>query len=41
VGIIGIEDEGRKGTLQTVIPISYIVNGVEAADPHGLRLRRR
>lgn len=41
VGVIRVEDEGRTGTLQVVIPIANVVSGVETADPHGIRLRRK
>jgi DNA-binding beta-propeller fold protein YncE len=39
VGIVRVEATGRRGVLQAIAPISQIVDGVERADPHGLRVR--
>jgi DNA-binding beta-propeller fold protein YncE len=41
MGIIRVEDEGRKGTFVAVSAISHIVGGTEMADPHVLRVRRK
>jgi len=41
VGIVRVEEDGRKGTIERVIPISHVVNGAETADPHVLRIRRK
>ena len=38
VGIIRVEQGGRRGTFFARVPISHIVGGVERADPHGLRV---
>lgn len=41
VGVLRVEGGGRTGALQAVAPITNVVGGVERADPHGLRVRRR
>jgi DNA-binding beta-propeller fold protein YncE len=41
VGIIRVEEGGRRGTFFARVPISHIVDGVERADPHGLRVLRK
>jgi hypothetical protein len=38
LGIIRVEQGGRTGTFFARVPISHIVDGVERADPHGLRV---
>jgi hypothetical protein len=38
VGIIRVQQGGRRGTFFARAPISHIVDGVERADPHGLRV---
>ncbi|MDQ3667636.1 MAG: hypothetical protein M3410_13885 [Acidobacteriota bacterium] len=38
VGIIRVQQGGRRGTFFARVPISHIVGGVERADPHGLRV---
>ena len=38
LGIIRVEQGGRRGTFFARAPISHIVGGVERADPHGLRV---
>src|SRR5688572_30427728 len=38
VGIVRVEQGGKKGTFFARIPISHVVDGVERADPHGLRV---
>lgn len=40
VGVLEITDEGRNGRLVAIAPISNIIGGKEAADGHGLRVRR-
>jgi YVTN family beta-propeller protein len=40
LGIIRVDEDGRSGELIAVVPITHLVDGVEAADPHGLRVRR-
>lgn len=39
VGVLEISLSGARGHLQRVIPIHHVVDGVERADPHGLRVR--
>lgn len=41
LGIIRVESGGRTGTLQAIAPITHVVGGVERADPHAVRVRRR
>jgi DNA-binding beta-propeller fold protein YncE len=41
VGVIRVDQNGRTGVLQAIAPISHIVNEVNVADPHGLRVRRK
>src|SRR5687768_441132 len=41
LGIIRVEQDGRRGTFFARVPISHIVDGVERADPHGLRVLRK
>jgi hypothetical protein len=38
LGIIRVQQGGRSGTFFARVPISHIVDGVERADPHGLRV---
>jgi hypothetical protein len=38
LGIIRVKEGGRRGKFFARIPISHIVDGVERADPHGLRV---
>lgn len=38
VGIIRVEQGGRRGVFFARVPISHVVGGVERADPHGLRV---
>jgi DNA-binding beta-propeller fold protein YncE len=40
LGIMRIHQDGRTGVLHRVVSLSRLVNGVEAADPHGLAVRR-
>jgi len=40
LGIVRVEKGGLTGTLQAVVRISHIVDGVERADPHGIAVRR-
>jgi YVTN family beta-propeller protein len=40
LGVVRVDEEGRSGALMAVVPITRIVDGAEAADPHGLRVRR-
>ena len=42
VGVIEVEDGGRTGHLRAIARISNLdAGGVERADPHGLRVRRK
>jgi hypothetical protein len=41
LGIIRVEQGGIRGTFFARVPISHIVDGVERADPHGLRVLRK
>jgi hypothetical protein len=38
VGVIRVQQGGRSGELIARAPISHIVDGIERADPHGLRV---
>jgi YVTN family beta-propeller protein len=40
LGIVRVDEAGRSGDFAAVVPITHIVDGAEAADPHGLRVRR-
>jgi hypothetical protein len=40
LGILRVKRGGRTGTLQAVVPISHVVDGVERADPHAIAVRR-
>jgi len=39
LGIVRVEQNGKKGILQAIAPITHIVDGVERADPHGIKVR--
>jgi len=39
VGVVRVEQNGRRGVLQAIAPITHVVEGVERADPHALRVR--
>jgi DNA-binding beta-propeller fold protein YncE len=41
LGVLRAEDGGRTGELRAIAPISHMVDGKEAADPHGIAVRRR
>jgi DNA-binding beta-propeller fold protein YncE len=41
VGVVRVEASGRRGVLQAVARIAHVVSGVELADPHALRIRRK
>lgn len=42
LGIIKVNQGGKNGALKSVIPITNLdVNGVERADAHGIRVRRK
>ena len=42
VGVIRVDEGGRSGTLQAIARISNLdAAGIERADPHGLRVRRK
>ena len=41
LGIIRVEEGGKRGTFFARVPISHMVDGVERADPHGLRVLRK
>jgi DNA-binding beta-propeller fold protein YncE len=42
VGVIRVDQGGRSGTLQAIARISNLdTAGIERADPHGLRVRRK
>ena len=38
LGIVRVEQGGRKGKFFARVPISHVVGGIERADPHGLRV---
>lgn len=39
LAVARVEENGRGGTLEAVLPITHMVEGTERADPHGLRVR--
>jgi hypothetical protein len=39
VGVVRVEDGGADGQLMGIAPITRMVQGVNRADPHGLRVR--
>jgi hypothetical protein len=39
VGVVRVEPDGWRGALVGVAPITRAVDGVERADPHGLKVR--
>jgi hypothetical protein len=39
LGVVRVEQGGRHGVLEAIVPISNVVNGVELADPHGIAVR--
>jgi DNA-binding beta-propeller fold protein YncE len=39
LGVVRVEQGGRHGVLEAIVPISNIVNGVQLADPHGIAVR--
>ncbi|MGH7264612.1 MAG: YncE family protein [Candidatus Rokuibacteriota bacterium] len=39
VGVVRVESDGWRGALVDVAPIRRVVDGVERADPHGLKVR--
>ena len=41
VGVVRVEHNGQRGTLQAIAPISNVVDGVERADPHTIRVRHK
>jgi hypothetical protein len=41
VGVVRVEENGRRGTLQALAPISKVVAGAETADPHAIAVRRK
>ena len=41
VGVIKVEQNGRRGEFYAIAPISHIVDGVERADPHALMVRHK
>ena len=41
LGILRVEEGGKAGTFVARAPISHIVNGVERADPHGLKVLKK
>jgi hypothetical protein len=41
VGIIRVSPGGRTGSLMDIARVTRIVDGVEVADPHAIRIRRK
>ncbi len=41
VGVARVEQAGCRGMLQAIAPITHVVAGVERADPHAIRVRRK
>ena len=39
LGVVRVDPDGRSGRLVAVVPITHVVDGVERADPHGLKVR--
>ena len=39
VGVIRVEQGGKRGELQAIALITHVVDGVERADPHSLLVR--
>lgn len=39
VGVVRVEEDGRRGELVGLAPITHQVGGEERADPHGLKVR--
>jgi DNA-binding beta-propeller fold protein YncE len=39
IGVVRVESDGWRGALVDVAPIRHVVDGVERADPHGLKVR--
>jgi DNA-binding beta-propeller fold protein YncE len=39
LGIVRVERGGQAGTLQAIAPITNVINGIERADPHAVRVR--
>ena len=39
VGVVRVEEDGRRGELVGIAPITRRVDGEERADPHGLKVR--
>jgi len=39
VGVLRVQEGGRRGVLVAIAPISHIVGGVEVADPHAIGIR--
>jgi hypothetical protein len=40
IGVVQVQQGGRRGLLKTVVPISNLdAAGIERADPHGIRVR--
>ncbi|MGQ0796257.1 MAG: YncE family protein [Methanobacteriota archaeon] len=39
LAVLRVEAGGARGTLQALVPITKVVDGVERADPHGIAVR--
>jgi DNA-binding beta-propeller fold protein YncE len=39
IGVVRVEEDGRRGVLVAVAPITHRTDGEERADPHGLKVR--
>jgi hypothetical protein len=39
VGVVRVDPDSRRGALVGFAPITHVVDGVERADPHGLKVR--
>ena len=40
LGVFRVTAGGGRGVLQAVVPVTHVVNGVETADPHAIKVRR-
>jgi hypothetical protein len=39
LGIVKVKQGGRGGSVDAIVQISHVVDGVERADPHGIAVR--
>jgi DNA-binding beta-propeller fold protein YncE len=41
LAVLGLKKQGKSGVLQSLVPISHFVDGVQQADPHGIAVRAK